>query len=77
MLLIVLIGSVAIVLPAIFAVNRLQNHIMERLLGMPPQVLSVRCVSCGMRSAALILALLAATIGAVGSVDRVRQAAEA
>lgn len=56
MLLIVLIGSVAIVLPATFAVNRLQNHIMERLLGMPPQVLSVRRVSFGARSAALTLA---------------------
>ena len=47
MLLVVLIGSAAIVLPAILAVNRLQNHIMLRLLGMPPQVLTVRSAFLG------------------------------
>ena len=42
MLLVVLVGSVAIVLPALYALNQLQNSLMERLLGIPPQVLTVR-----------------------------------
>ena len=52
MLLVVLVGSVVIVLPALYALNRLQNSLMERLLGIPPQVLTVRIGVCGHRFSA-------------------------